>query len=105
MCLLRDVNAPSQVAPVQDGRVDLARAVHAQLQVGTGDELQEIVERVTGRTVCGYVPGFNAWIAATTDVFLLDPVEPRGRLRPWTAPPSRAPRTALRRRRDRVGRT
>lgn len=73
VCLLRDVNAPVQAALVRDGEVDLAQSVHEKLQMGMAREMAEVVERATGRSVGGYVPGFNARIAATTDVFLLEP--------------------------------
>lgn len=32
-----------------------------------------VIERITGRTVDAYVPGFNAAADATTDVFFLNP--------------------------------
>lgn len=71
VCLLRDVNTPAQAALVRSGRADLARAVHGELQMGMAREMQAVVERITGRAVTGYVPGFNAEIDATTDTFFL----------------------------------
>ncbi len=40
--------------------------------MGMAARMREIVERVTGRAVSAYVPGFNASVDATTDVFFLD---------------------------------
>ncbi|CAB4959168.1 unannotated protein [freshwater metagenome] len=73
VCLLREVNTPAQTALVQMGKVDVAQAVHGELQMGMAARMREVVEQVTGRTVSAYVPGFNATADATTDVFLLDP--------------------------------
>jgi uncharacterized protein YbcI len=73
VCLLRDVNTPAQAALVQMGKVDVAQTVHEELQMGMADAMRAVVERVTGRTVSAYVPGFNAAADATTDVFFLGP--------------------------------
>lgn len=73
VCLLRGVNSTAQAALVELGKVDLAQAVHGELQMGMADEMTAIVEGLTGRTVSAYVPGFNAAADATTDVFYLEP--------------------------------
>ncbi len=73
VCLLRDVNTPAQSALVQMGKVDVAQAVHGELQLGMAEEMGAVIERITGRTVDAYVPGFNAAADATTDVFFLNP--------------------------------
>lgn len=73
ICLLRDVNTTAQAALVDVGRVAVAQAVHGELQMSMADEMTAAVEAATGRRVSGYVPGFNAEISATTDVFLLEP--------------------------------
>jgi len=72
VCLLRDVNTPAQTALVQMGKVDVAQAVHGELQLGMADEMQTAIEQITGRTVTAYIPGFNAVANATTDVFFLE---------------------------------
>jgi len=72
VCLLEGVNAPAQEALVRFGRTDVAQTVHCELQAGMAEQMREVVEQVTGRTVRGHVPGFNARIATTTDVFLLE---------------------------------
>ena len=74
VCLLEDVNNASQAALLQFGKTDVAQAVHGELQLGMAHAMQEAIERLTGRTVRAYVPGFNATANATTDVFLLEPV-------------------------------
>lgn len=56
VCLLRNVNTPAQEALVQMGKVDVAQAVHGELQMGMADEMQAAVERITGRRVSAYVP-------------------------------------------------
>ncbi|CAB4892800.1 unannotated protein [freshwater metagenome] len=74
VCLLEDVNLPAQTALLNRGKTDLAQAIHAELQLGMADAMSETVQRITGRTVRTYVPGFNATGNATTDVFFLEPV-------------------------------
>jgi uncharacterized protein YbcI len=74
ICLLEDVNTTAQTALVEGGRVELAQSVHGELQRAMADAMSAAVERATGRTVRGYVPGYNVAINATTDVFLLEPV-------------------------------
>lgn len=73
VCLLRDVNSTAQAALVNAGRVAVAQAVHGELQMSMSQEMRIVVENATGRRVSGYVPGFNAEISATTDVFFLHP--------------------------------
>lgn len=73
VCLLREVNTPAQTALLQMGKVDVAQAVHGELQMGMAAQMQEVIERSTGRAVSAYVPGFNASVDATTDVFFLHP--------------------------------
>jgi uncharacterized protein YbcI len=73
VCLLEGVNAPAQAALLDFGKPDLAQAVHGRLQMGMADQMSAAVERFTGRTVRGYIPGYNAEIDATTDVFYLEP--------------------------------
>lgn len=73
VCLLEDVNSPTQAALLKFGRADTAQTIHGEMQLGMADEMRETVERLTGRTVRAYVPGFNAAANATTDVFLLEP--------------------------------
>lgn len=75
VCLLRGVNTPAQTALVQYGKTELAQELHEELQRGMAPEMTEVVERLTGRTVVGYIPGFDASIDATTDVFLLAPLD------------------------------
>lgn len=79
VCLLREVNTPAQTALVELGKVDIAQAVHGELQLGMADRMQAVVERITGRTVNAYVPGFSAAANATTDVFFLDPESDTGK--------------------------
>lgn len=74
VCLLRGVNTPAQAALVRYGKTDLAQTLHEELQRGMAPEMSAVVERLTGRTVIGYIPGFDAAIDATTDVFLLAPL-------------------------------
>lgn len=71
VCILEDVNSPTQDSLVRYGAVDLAQATHQQLQNGMAPQMIEIVEAATGRAVRAYVPGFNAAAAAATDTFLL----------------------------------
>lgn len=75
VCLLRDVNTPTQTALVEFGRADVAQTVHEELQMGMSVQMQAEVERITGRTVTAYVPGFNATANATTDTFFLEPTD------------------------------
>ena len=75
VCLLEGVNTPSQAALLKFGKFDTAQAIHGELQLGMAIEMREAVERLTGRTVRAYVPGFNAAEDATTDVFLLQPID------------------------------
>lgn len=72
VCLLEDVNVPAQSALIERGRVDVARTIHEELQLGMADAMSEVVQRHTGRAVRTYVPGFNATAGATTDVFHLE---------------------------------
>jgi len=76
VCLLEDVNTPIHDALLTHGQEQLAQSVHGQLQMAMADQMREVVERLTGRTVRGYVPGFNTAINATTDVFYLEPTTP-----------------------------
>jgi uncharacterized protein YbcI len=76
VCLLRDVNTTAQAALVNAGRVAVAQALHGELQMSMAQEMRTVVENATGRRVTGYVPGFNAEISATTDVFFLEPATP-----------------------------
>lgn len=73
VCLLRGVNTPAQAALVEYGKTDLAQELHEELQRGMAPEMSAVIERLTGRKVVGYIPGFDAAIDATTDVFLLEP--------------------------------
>lgn len=75
VCLLEDVNTPTQRALLERGKADLAQAIHGELQLGMAEAMRDIVERCTGRTVRVYVPGFNAEANATTDAFYLEPIE------------------------------
>lgn len=75
VCLLEDVNSPTQEALLKFGRADTAQAIHSELQLGMADEMREAIERLTSRTVRAYVPGFNATANATTDVFFLEPAD------------------------------
>lgn len=86
VCLLRGVNTPAQSTLVRYGKTELAQELHEELQRGMAPEMTAVVERLTGRTVVGYIPGFDAAIDATTDVFLLEPL-PAG-----ASDPERRPR-------------
>lgn len=79
VCLLEDVNTPVHDALLRDGREDLAQEIHGRLQFAMAGRMSEVVERVTGRAVRAYVPGFNSAVNATTDVFYLErEVDPAG---------------------------
>lgn len=73
VCLLEDVNTPAQNALLEFGQTQVAEEVHWRIQEGMAGEMQAAVEGVVGRTVRGYIPGFNAELNATTDVFYLEP--------------------------------
>lgn len=78
VCILEDVNSPTQASLLRYGAADVADATHQRLQIGMADEMRAIVERAVGRAVRTYVPGFNAEEGATTDTFLLatGPIRP-----------------------------
>ena len=75
VCILEDVNSPTQTSLLRYGAADVADATHQRLQIGMAGEMRTIVERAVGRPVRTYVPGFNAEQGATTDTFLLEPEE------------------------------
>lgn len=73
VCLLEGTNIPAQTALLNRGKVDLAQALHGELQRGMADAMTKIVEHHVGRPVRTYVPGYNVQASATTDVFYLEP--------------------------------
>lgn len=73
VCVLEDVLTPEQSALVELGETDLVDAVHGRLRRALLPEFIGVVERVTGRQVRCYVPGFDARLAMATDTFVLHP--------------------------------
>lgn len=73
VCVLEDVLTPEQSALVELGEADLVDAVHGRLRRALLPEFIGVVERVTGRQVRCYVPGFDARLAMATDTFVLHP--------------------------------
>lgn len=73
VCVLEDVLTPDQTTLVELGEADLVDAVHARLRRTLVPDFVGVVERVTGREVRCYVPGFDARLAMATDTFVLHP--------------------------------
>lgn len=71
--ILEDVTTPGQEMLVELGEIGLVDTVHARLQRGIAPKLVEVVERLVGRKVRSYVPGFDAVNGTATDTFLLEP--------------------------------
>jgi uncharacterized protein YbcI len=72
-CVLEDINTPGQQKLVGMDELALVNAVHSRLQRGMGPEMIAVVERVMGRGVRCYVPGFDGACGVGVDTFLLEP--------------------------------
>lgn len=72
-CVLEEINTPGQQKLVGMDEIALVDAVHARLQRGMGPDMIAVVERVTGRTVRCYIPGFDGSCSIGVDTFLLEP--------------------------------
>lgn len=71
LCVLEDTDTPFEQTLLEIGGRDLVHEARARFQQHARREMIEIVERVTGRTVRGHVPGYSTSIDAATEVFLL----------------------------------
>ncbi|CAB4915871.1 unannotated protein [freshwater metagenome] len=71
--VLEEVNTPGQDHLVRIGELEMLTAVHDRMQRSIETELCAVVERVTGREVRSYVPGFNGRDGTAIDGFLLEP--------------------------------
>lgn len=82
ICILEDVLTSEQAALVELGESDLVDTAQCRLRRALLPEFVGVVERITGRQVRCYVPGFDARLAVATDTFLLHPESTHPRLLP-----------------------
>ena len=71
--VLEEINTPGQDHLVRIGQAELLTTVHDRMQRSIRGELCAVVERVTGRKVRSYIPGFNGEDGTAIDGFLLEP--------------------------------
>jgi uncharacterized protein YbcI len=72
VCVLEDGATNAERNLVSAGRADLVRLQRDALQRAMGPELIELVERLTRRTVRGFLSGSDESGAAAVEVFLLE---------------------------------
>jgi hypothetical protein len=72
VCVLEDGATNSERNLVSAGRADLVRLQRDALQRAMGPQLIASVERLTRRTVRGFLSGTDETGAAAVEVFLLD---------------------------------
>jgi uncharacterized protein YbcI len=74
-CVLEGSESPAQAKLMELGRQDIVREARSALQQAHRDELQGIVETVTGRRVRSVVSGLNVADDIAVETFLLHPAE------------------------------
>ncbi|HEX3975710.1 MAG TPA: Na-translocating system protein MpsC family protein [Solirubrobacteraceae bacterium] len=72
VCVLEDGATNAERNLVLAGRADLVRLQRDALQRAMGPQLIDVVERLTRRTVRGFLSGSDESGAAAVEVFLLD---------------------------------
>lgn len=72
VCVLHDTHTPQEATILEAGAVDLVHDLRSRFQRHVATDAVGIVERATGRTVTGHVPGYDAARDVAVEVFLLD---------------------------------
>lgn len=72
VCVLQDTHTPQEATILEAGATDLVHDLRNRFQRHVGAHAIGIVERATGRTVVGHVPGYNSTQDTAVEVFLLD---------------------------------
>jgi len=71
VCLLEDTHTPQEATMFEIGAHSLVHDVRTRFQSHVASSLIEVVERATGRTVAGHVPGYNSAIDVAVELFML----------------------------------
>jgi uncharacterized protein YbcI len=72
-CVLEGSKSPAQARLMDLGRHDIVREARSTLQEAHRDELQRVVEEITGRRVRAVVSGLNVPDDIAVETFLLHP--------------------------------
>lgn len=72
VCVLQDTHTLQEATILDAGAEDLVRDLRTRFQQHVGPDAVEIVQRATGRTVTGHVPGYSSALDTAVEVFLLD---------------------------------
>jgi uncharacterized protein YbcI len=79
ICSLENTFTPAERSLADLGEHQRLRDTRLYFQAATHDKFTEIVERLTGRKVRGFISGLDAEVDICSEVFYLEPKEPQER--------------------------
>jgi uncharacterized protein YbcI len=75
VCTLEDSLTPAERAMVELGEYQRLRDVRMFFQYATEDRFREVIERLSGRPVRGFVSGMDVKADIATELFYLVPLK------------------------------